>query len=62
MKLLVDNNVSFTIAQCLQPIFLEHQIIALRDKFATNTKDIDWIKALDVMLKVVGCSHNGTAT
>jgi hypothetical protein len=46
LKLLVDNNISFTIADCLQPIFPEHKIASLRDKFAANTKDVDWIGAL----------------
>ncbi|MBR0936565.1 hypothetical protein [Bradyrhizobium jicamae] len=46
MKLLVDNNLSFTIAYCLQPIFPERHIVSLRKKFAANTKDIDWMKAL----------------
>jgi len=47
LKLLVDNNLSFTIAHCLHPIFPEHTIVALRDKFAANTKDVDWIEALN---------------
>jgi hypothetical protein len=47
LKLLVDNNLSPSLAHSLQPLFLEHQIIALREKFAPNTKDVDWIKTLD---------------
>lgn len=47
MKLLVDNNLSFTLAHSLQPLFPEHEIVALRDKFAQNTPDVDWIGALD---------------
>ena len=43
----MDNNLSFTLAHCLQPVFPEHEIVALRDKFPTNTKDVDWIKVLD---------------
>lgn len=42
----MDNNLSFTIAHCLQPIFPEHRIVALREKFAASTKDVDWMKAL----------------
>jgi hypothetical protein len=44
---MVDNNISFTIAHCLQPIFPEHRIISLRERFAANTKDVDWIATLD---------------
>jgi hypothetical protein len=47
LKLLVDNNLSPSLAQSLQPLFPEHQIIALRDRFSQNIKDVDWIKALD---------------
>lgn len=47
MKLLVDNNLSFTLAHSLQPLFPEHEIVALRDKFAQNTPDVDWIGTLN---------------
>ncbi|MDB5578783.1 MAG: hypothetical protein JWR80_3959 [Bradyrhizobium sp.] len=47
MKLLVDNNLSFTLAHSLQPLFPEHEIVALRDKFAQNIPDVDWIGALN---------------
>jgi len=47
LKLLVDNNLSFTLAHSLQPLFPEHEIVALRDKFAQNTPDVDWIGALN---------------
>jgi hypothetical protein len=47
LKLLVDNNLSFTLAHGLQPIFPEHEIVALRDKFAHSTPDVEWIHALD---------------
>jgi hypothetical protein len=43
----VDNNLSPSLAQSFQPLFPEHQIIALRDKFPANTKDVDWIQGLD---------------
>jgi hypothetical protein len=41
------NNLSPSLAHSLQPLFPEHQIVALRDKFPANIKDVDWIKALD---------------
>jgi hypothetical protein len=47
VKLLVDNNLSPSLAHSLQPLFPEHTIIALRDRFEANTPDIDWIKELD---------------
>jgi hypothetical protein len=47
LKLLVDNNLSYTIAHCLQPIFPDHKIVSLREKFAESTKDVDWIDTLD---------------
>jgi hypothetical protein len=46
LKLLVDNNLSPSLAYSLQPLFPEYQIIALRDKFATNTTDLEWINVL----------------
>jgi hypothetical protein len=46
LKLLVDHNLSYRIANALQILFPEHQIVALRDKFAPNIADIDWITAL----------------
>jgi hypothetical protein len=46
LNLLVDNNLSPSLAQSLQPLFPEYQIIALRDKFAANTTDLEWINAL----------------
>lgn len=47
MKLLVDHNLSPKIAQALQVLFFDHEIVALREKFAPNTTDVDWITALD---------------
>jgi len=46
LKLLVDNNLSPSLAHSLQPLFPEHHIIALREKFSANTSDVDWITAL----------------
>jgi hypothetical protein len=48
LKLLLDNNLSPRIARCLQALFPDdHQIIALRDRFAENTTDEEWITTLD---------------
>ena len=47
MKLMVDNNLSFALARSFQPLFDEHEFVALRDKFPANTKDVDWMAPLD---------------
>jgi PIN like domain len=48
LKLLLDNNFSPRVARCLQALFADdHEIIALRDKFAEDTTDVEWIKTLD---------------
>jgi hypothetical protein len=44
---MVDNNLSPSLARSFQPLFEEHKFISLRDKFPANTKDVDWISALD---------------
>jgi hypothetical protein len=44
---MVDNNLSPSLARSFQPLFDEHEFISLRDKFPANTKDIEWISALD---------------
>lgn len=44
---MVDNNLSPSLARSFQPLFEEHQFISLREKFPANTKDVDWISALD---------------
>lgn len=46
MKLLIDNNLSPALARCLQPLFPEHKIVSLRDRFAENTSDVEWITKL----------------
>jgi hypothetical protein len=46
LKLLVDNNLSPRIAHCLAALFLEHTIISLRERFAANAPDVEWIEAL----------------
>jgi predicted nuclease of predicted toxin-antitoxin system len=48
LKLLVDNNLSPSLAHSLQPLFPEFQILALREKFAANTTDIEWMNTLSV--------------
>jgi hypothetical protein len=47
LKLLIDNNLSFKLAHSLQPLFPEHEITPLREKFPANTPDVEWIQALD---------------
>jgi hypothetical protein len=47
LKLLVDHNLSPSLAYSLQPLFPEHLIVALRDKFPPGTSDVDWIRTLD---------------
>jgi predicted nuclease of predicted toxin-antitoxin system len=46
LKLLVDNNLSPSLAHSLQPLFPEYQIVALREKFTANIADVEWINAL----------------
>jgi hypothetical protein len=48
LKLLIDNNLSHTLAQSLQPLIPEHEIVAHREKLRTTTQDVDWIKSLDI--------------
>lgn len=47
MKLLLDHNLSPRLAEALDALFVEHQIVALRDKFSADATDVDWITALD---------------
>jgi PIN like domain len=47
LKLLLDHNLSPRLAKALDELFIEHEIIALRDKFLTDVTDVDWITALD---------------
>jgi hypothetical protein len=47
LKLLLDNNLSPRIASCLQALFVEHRIVALRERFAGDTQDSEWIRMLD---------------
>jgi PIN like domain len=47
LKLLLDHNLSPRLAKALDALFVEHQIVALRDKFPANVTDVDWITALD---------------
>jgi hypothetical protein len=47
VNVLIDNNVSPRIARALNALFTpEHQITALRDRFAPEMPDKDWILAL----------------
>lgn len=47
MRTLIDNNLSPKIARALNELFYpEHEIVALRDKFAADTSDEEWINAL----------------
>jgi hypothetical protein len=47
LKLLLDHNLSPRLAEALDALFVEHQIVALRDKFSADATDVDWITALD---------------
>jgi PIN like domain len=47
LKLLLDHNLSPRLAEALDALFVEHQIVALRDKFSADSTDVDWITALD---------------
>jgi PIN like domain len=47
LKLLLDHNLSPRLAEALDALFVEHQVVALRDKFSPNVADVDWITALD---------------
>jgi hypothetical protein len=47
LKLLLDHNLSPRLAKALDALFVEHEIIALRDKFSPDVTDVDWITALD---------------
>jgi hypothetical protein len=44
---MVDNNLSPSLAHSLQPLFSEHEFVALREKFPANIRDVEWISALD---------------
>lgn len=47
MRVLFDNNLPPRLARALNELFAgEHYIIALRDKFAENIDDVDWIRQL----------------
>lgn len=47
MRVLFDNNLPPRLARALNELFAgEHHIIALRDKFAENIDDVDWIRQL----------------
>jgi hypothetical protein len=48
VKLFVDHNISFRVARAAHALYEpEHEAIALRDKFAPNISDVEYIQALD---------------
>lgn len=47
MRLLVDHNLSPAIPRSLDHLFPDHSFIALRDKFAVDVADTDWMARLD---------------
>jgi PIN like domain len=47
LKLLLDHNLSPRLAKALDALFVDHEIIALRDKFSADVTDVNWITALD---------------
>jgi hypothetical protein len=47
LKLLLDHNLAPRLAKSLQALFDRQEIVALRDKFAINTPDVEWIRTLD---------------
>lgn len=47
MKLLFDNNISPKVARAINELMSSGDVsIPLRDKFPSNTKDVDWIAGL----------------
>ena len=43
----MDHNLSPRLARALGALFVDHDIVALRDKFPENIDDIGWITELD---------------
>lgn len=49
MRVLFDNNLPPRLARALNELFAgEHQVVALRDKFAQDIDDVDWIRQLSL--------------
>jgi len=47
MKVMIDNDLPFRLATALQSIFIDDEIISLREKFQrTDLKDVEWISQL----------------
>lgn len=46
MKLLLDHHLGPRLGRALQALFDEHTVTLLRDKFAINASDIEWIGTL----------------
>ncbi|WP_376091262.1 hypothetical protein ACE7GA_21400 [Roseomonas sp. CCTCC AB2023176] len=48
MRVFFDHNLSPALARALRELFRpEHEVVALREKFAPNISDVDWIDALN---------------
>jgi len=47
LKLLLDHNLSPRLARALGALFIDHEIVALRDRFPESIADIEWISELD---------------
>jgi hypothetical protein len=47
LRLLLDHHLSPRLARALDTLFIDHEIVALRDKFDANASDEAWITALD---------------
>jgi hypothetical protein len=46
VKLLIDHNLSPALARSLQPLFPDHEIKSLRDRFPVDVSDVEWITTL----------------
>jgi len=46
LRLLLDHNLSYAIAEALQLLYPEHHIVALQAKFPRTISDVDFIRAL----------------
>jgi hypothetical protein len=47
VKVLLDHNLSPRLARALNALFGDdHEVVSLRDKFAPNTPDVEWIAKL----------------
>lgn len=46
MKIFIDDSISPRLAEALQILDHRHQIVHLRSKFSTDTRDVDWLRVL----------------